>query len=61
MADAAGVYEALWRPDEHGWEFAKDITATLERGLSRLKADKALYETFNPENGWGSYEGRLYS
>jgi hypothetical protein len=30
MADAAGVYEALWRPDERGWTTAKDITPILE-------------------------------
>lgn len=33
MAREAGIYEALWRPDEHGYVYARDIVALLDAGL----------------------------
>lgn len=57
MADAAGMYECLWRPDEHGITTAGQIIEPLSAGLAKLVTDKAKYEAFNPENGWGSWEG----
>ena len=56
MADKAGIYYALWCPEEKGWETAKDITPTLEKGLAKLKEKPAYYKKFNSENGWGMYE-----
>lgn len=56
MAQAADIYTALWRSDEHGWDHAKNIIGMLERGLKRLKKDPEKFKKFNPENGWGSYE-----
>lgn len=57
MADAAGLYEPLWRPDEIGIIKAYQLLEPLSRGLESLKANPDYYRTFNPENGWGSYEG----
>lgn len=57
MADLAGLYLPLWRPEEKGWKLAKDIIEPLEKGLKFLKSDPALFQAQNPENGWGSYEG----
>jgi hypothetical protein len=57
MAAEAGIYEALWRPDEHGYTHARDIIPILEEGLAKLCANPEHYEKFNPENGWGSYVG----
>jgi hypothetical protein len=57
MAQKADLYSALWRPDEIGCKYAKDITGMLERGLKRLKKDPEGFKKLNPENGWGSYEG----
>jgi hypothetical protein len=57
MADAAGVYYACWRPEERGWEKAGDIIEPLRIGLEALQAEPAKYKSFNPENGWGTYEG----
>lgn len=56
MADAAGIYECLWRPDEHGITTARQIIEPLSCGLAKLATDKTKYEEFNPENGWGSWE-----
>ena len=56
MADAAGIYEALWRPEEIGAERAKDITDKLRLGLDLLKNDPEHFKKFNSPNGWGTYE-----
>ena len=56
MAMAAGIYEALWRPDEIGVETADQLIAPLTEGLAKLKADPTYYEQFNAPNGWGMYE-----
>lgn len=56
MAEAAGIYEALWRPDESGMAKAADIIAPLRAGLALLKSDPPRFEAFNASNGWGLYE-----
>lgn len=57
MADAAGHYEPLWRPDEMAITKAKELIAPIEVGLEMLRADPEKYKALNPSNGWGSYEG----
>jgi hypothetical protein len=56
MASAAGLYDAVWRPDENGFTFAKDIIQILEEGILKLELDKNYYRSLNPKNGWGSYD-----
>lgn len=56
MADKAGIYKALWRPEETGAKYAKDITEIVEKGLADLKARPEYFEQFNSPNGWGMYE-----
>jgi len=56
MAEAAGIYEALWRPEEIGITTAGQLIEQLRAGLAKLEADPAYYETFNAANGWGLYE-----
>lgn len=55
MADKAGIYEPLWRPDEIGIETASQLIEPLKKGLLALEADPAYYKTFEPDNGWGTY------
>ena len=63
MADAVvldndkTLYQVLWRPDEHGWKFARDISELLNEGWNILLSDPERFRKFNPENGWGSYDG----
>lgn len=57
MADAAGIYRHLWRPDELGITKAGELVKPLRAGLDRLKACPAKFEMFNPSNRWGSYAG----
>ena len=56
MAEAAGIYQHLWRPEELGITVARELIEPLRAGLAKLKADPAHYETFNASNGWGLYE-----
>lgn len=57
MAEAAGVYEALWRPEEIPVNRAGDLVHILETGLQRLLSDPKHFEQYNPDNGWGDYDG----
>ena len=56
MAEEAGIYKALWRPEEIGITKASQLIEPLWVGLSLLKSDPARFEKFNAPNGWGMYE-----
>lgn len=56
MAAAAGLYEALWRPEELKIRLAVELIPLLERGLETLKTDPEKFRKLNAENGWGKYE-----
>ena len=56
MADEAGIYKHLWRPEEIGITKAEQLIEPLEAGLLLLKADPAQFEAFNSPNGWGLYK-----
>ena len=56
MATEAGIYEALWRPEEIGITNALQLIPILEKGLALLQSDRERFVAFNPENGWGSYD-----
>ena len=57
MAAKAGVYQHLWRPDELAITKAWELVDPLAAGLKRLKKRPDYYKQFNPENGWGTFEG----
>lgn len=57
MAREAGIYEALWRPEEIFTEpKASDIIPLLEEGLKKLKADPERFKLFDSSNGYGVYD-----
>ena len=56
MANEAGVYMYLWRPEEIGITTAQQLIEPLRIGLRRLKSDPEHFKQFEPENGWGRYE-----
>ena len=56
MADAAGIYAPLWRPEEVGITKAAQLIEPLRAGLEKLRNSPAHYRTFNSPNGWGLYE-----
>jgi hypothetical protein len=57
LSNGKNLYQVLWRPDEHGWKFARDISEMLNEGWNILLSDPERFRKFNPENGWGSYDG----
>lgn len=56
MANEAGIYEALWRPEEIEIIKAKQLVEPLTQGLAAMKADPARFEAYNSPNGWGLYK-----
>lgn len=59
MADEAGVYKHLWRPDEIGITSAGELVEPLKAGIALLESDPLRFKAFNPSNGWGDYDGLL--
>lgn len=57
MAEAAGIYRHLWRPDEIEIFQAAQLVAPLSAGLAALTEDPDRFRALNPSNGWGTYEG----
>ena len=58
LSNGMTLYEVLWRPDEQeGLKFARDISELLDEGWNILLSDPEKFKQFNPENGWGSYDG----
>ena len=57
MAEQAGIYKYLWRPDELGITTAAQLIEPLRAGLTLLQGDRERFSEFNPDNGWGDYDG----
>lgn len=56
MAEAAGLYEVLWRPEDLQIRYAHELVGPLRNGLAKLTADPEKFRALNPKNGWGAYE-----
>ena len=57
MADAAGIENVLWEPNEYGITKARQLIVPLRNGLEYLKSSPDFFRGYNPKNGWGTYEG----
>ncbi len=53
MAEAAGIYKCLWRPEEIGITRADQIIEPLAAGIAELVANQPKYEAYDSPNGWG--------
>jgi len=56
MADAVGIYQYLWRPEELGITHARDLIEPLTKGLELLKSDPERFRKLEPANKWGTYD-----
>jgi hypothetical protein len=57
MAEAAGIYKHVWRPEElPEIKTAGDLIEPLRAGILRMKGDPQKFIALNPANGWGSYK-----
>ena len=59
MASEAGIYDALWRPDENGIEKASGVAEVLKERLPDMVARPSHYKQFDSTNGWGMYRDFL--
>ncbi len=69
MAAEANLYEPLWRPyklfnmtDDDEYDaiiLAEDILEHVEKGFEELKSNPKKYKSYNPDNGWGTYESLI--
>ena len=56
MASQAGIYDALWRPQDIGITTASQMIEPLTSGLHELSSNQAKYERFNSPVGWGKWD-----
>jgi hypothetical protein len=57
MAEEAGIYKHLWRPEEIGITKAAQLIDPLRAGIALMKSDPPRFEKHNAVNGWGTYAG----
>lgn len=56
MAKEAGLYQAMWHPEELAIERAFDLVPHLQAGIVQLVSNPDRFIALNPANGWGSYD-----
>lgn len=56
MAEEAGIYKHLWRPDKIDIKTAAELIEPLKAGLQKMKDNPEHFKQFDAENGWGTYE-----
>jgi len=56
MAESAGIYAIVWRPEEHGISHASQLIGPLEKAIALMKSDPERYKQYDAPNGWGKYE-----
>jgi hypothetical protein len=55
MADEAGIYKHLWRPEEIGITKAHQLIEPLIVGVQLMKSDPDRFRKHDAPNGWGTY------
>lgn len=56
MAEAAGLYECMWRPEEISITLANQMIHPLQCGIAVMAQHKEKLKKMNPENAFGSYD-----
>ena len=56
MAEKCGMYYAMWRPEEIGIIYARDLIPFLRAGLFLLRSDKYRFVEYEAKNGWGKID-----
>jgi len=55
MADAAGIYQHIWHPEELNITKASQLIKPLKAALKLLKSDPDGFKRYDNENAWGQY------
>lgn len=56
MADKAGLYESIWRPEENGITKANQLIPILQNGISMMEKDPSFFKQYDSKNKWGTYD-----
>ena len=56
MAESAGIYKHLWRPEEIGITKAGELIEPLREGLYRMVDNPSKFKIHDAPNGWGMYQ-----
>jgi hypothetical protein len=56
MAQEAGIYHLVWRPEEIGITHASQIEVPLTEGILKMIKNPTHFRTFDSPNGWGKYD-----
>lgn len=56
MADEAGIYRHVWRPDKAGVNTAGDLIEVLRSGIALMESDPQRFRKFDDPGGWGTYD-----
>lgn len=56
MAEEAGIYKHLWRPEELNITKAAQLVEPLAAAVALMKADPERFKKHDAKNGWGLYE-----
>ena len=59
VSETLTLYNVLWRPDESNLKTTDDILGYVTIGVKYLIDHKDELLQYNPENGWGDYDGLL--
>lgn len=59
MADEAGIYGIVWRPEENGITKARQLIEPLRKAIAAMKADPERFKRHDDSNGWGTYDDFL--
>ena len=53
------LYNVLWRPEELDLTTTDSILEYVDTGVRYMLKNKKKLEKYNPDNGWGNYDGLL--
>ena len=56
MAEEAGIYKQVWRPEECGITKAEQLLRPLRAGIALMKAEPERFKKLSASNSWGTYE-----
>jgi hypothetical protein len=56
MADAAGIYKAVWRPEEVRISKARQLIKPLKAGLAKMVTNPKKFRALEASNGWGTLD-----
>lgn len=59
MAEQAGLYGPVWRPEKQGLTHARDLIPHLERGITQMELAPDRFRAYSSPNGYGTYDGFL--